>query len=63
MIKKAFLRDYFEQCKYKLKKRRRSRHIDYLEIIDYDSENDSDSDSIGYAEITSKEEIENLITS
>ena len=61
--KKAFLQDYLEQCKYKLKKRRRSRYIDHLEVIDYDSENDSDSDSIGYAEIKSKEEIENLITS
>ena len=39
----------------KLKKRKRS--IDLLEIIDYDSENDSDSDSIGYVEIKSKEEI------
>ena len=33
----------------------------HLEIIDYDSENDRDSDSIDYVEI--KEEIENLITS
>ena len=57
---------YLEQCKYKLKKRKRSRYIDHLEIIDYDSENDSDSDSIGYVEIKSdneikcKEETENL---
>ena len=40
--------------------------MDHLEIIDYDSENDSDSDSIDYVEIKcdskikSKEEIENL---
>ena len=61
--KKAYPRAYLEQCKYKLKKRKRSRYIDHLEIIDYDSENDSDSDSIGYVEIKSKEEIENLITS
>ena len=32
-------------------------------MIDYDSENDNDSDSIGYVEIKNKEEIENLITS
>ena len=61
--KKAFSQAYLEQCNYKLKKRKRSRYIDHLEIIDYDSENDSDSDSIGYVEIKSKEEIENLITS
>ena len=59
--KKAFPEAYLEQCKYKLKKRKCSRYIDHLEIIDYDSENDSDSDSIDYVEI--KEEIENLITS
>ena len=59
--KKAFPQAYLEQCKYKLKKRKRSRYIDHLEIIDYDSENDSDSDSTGYVEIKSKEEeIENL---
>ena len=58
--KKAFPQAYLEQCKYKLKKRKRSRYIDHLEIIDYDSENDSDSDSIGYVEIKSKEEIENI---
>ena len=51
---------YLEQCKYELKKRKRSRYIDNLEIIDYDSENDSDSDSIDYVEIKSKEEIENI---
>ena len=59
----AFPQAYLEQCKYKLKKRKRSRYIDHLEIIDYDSENDSDSDSINYVEIKSKEEFENLITS
>ena len=41
--KKAYPQAYLEQCKYKLKKRKRSRYIDYLKIIDYDSENDSDS--------------------
>ena len=59
--KKSFPQAYLEQCKYKLKKRKRSRYIDQLKIIDYDSENDSESDSIDYVEI--KEEIENLITS
>ena len=58
MIKKSFLQAYLEQCKYKLKKKKCPRYIDHLEIIDYDSENDSDSDSIGYVEI--KEEIENI---
>ena len=58
--KKSFPQAYLEQCKYKLKKRKRSRYIDHLEIIDYDSENDSGSDSIGYVEIKSKEEIENI---
>ena len=41
--KKAYPQAYLEQCKYKLKKRKRSRYIDHLKIIDYDSENDSDS--------------------
>ena len=59
--KKSFPQAYLEQCKYNLKKRKRSRYIDHLEIIDYDSENDSDSDTTDYVEI--KEEIENLITS
>ena len=58
--KKSFPQAYLEQCKYKLKTRKRSRYIDHLEIIDYDSENDSGSDSIGYIEIKSKEEIENI---
>ena len=47
--KKALPQAYLEQRKYKLKKRKRSRYIDHLEIIDYDSENDSDSDT--YVEI------------
>ena len=58
--KKSFPQAYLEQCKYKLKKRKCSRYIDHLEIINYDSENDSDSDSIGYVGIKSKEEIENI---
>ena len=56
--KKAFPQAYLEQCKYKLKKRKRSRYIDHLEIIDYDSENDSDSDN--YVEIKNDDEIENI---
>ena len=56
MIKKAFPQAYLEQCKYKLEKRKGSRYIDHLEIIDYDSENDSDSDKIGYVEIKSDNE-------
>ena len=59
--KKSFPQAYLEPCKYKLKKRKCSRYTDHVEIIDYDSENDSDSDSVDYVEI--KEEIENLITS
>ena len=58
--KKAYPQAYLEQCKYEFKKRKRSRYIDHLKIIDYDSENDSDSNSIGYVEIKSKEEIENV---
>ena len=42
--KKAFPQAYLEQYKYKLKKRKRSRYIDHLKIIDYDSGNDSSSD-------------------
>ena len=56
--KRAYPQAYLEQCKYKLKKRKRPRYIDHLETIDYDSENDSDSDN--YVEIKSKEEIENI---
>ena len=58
--KKAFPQAYLEQCKYKLKKRKRSRYIDHLQIIDYDSDSDSDSDSIGYVEIKNDNEIKNL---
>ena len=42
--KRAYPQAYLEQCKYKLKKRKRPRYIDHFEIIDYDSENDSDND-------------------
>ena len=56
--KKAYPQAYLEQCKYKLKKRKCSRYIDHLEIIDYDSENDSDSDN--YVEIKNDDEIENI---
>ena len=58
--KRAYPQAYLEQCKYKLKKRKRSRYIDHLEIIDYDSENDSDSDSIDYVEIKNDDKIENV---
>ena len=58
--KKAFPQAYLEQCKYKLKKRRRSRYIDNLKIIDYDIENDSSGDSIDYVEIKNNDEIENV---
>ena len=53
--KKAFPQAYLEQCKYRLKKRKCSRYIDHLEIIDYDSENDSDSDN--YVENKNDDEI------
>ena len=56
--KKPYPQAYLEQCKYRLKKRKRSRYTDYLEIIDYDSENDSDSDN--YVEIKNDYEIENI---
>ena len=56
--KKAYPKAYLEQCKYKLKKRKRSRYIDHLELIDYDSANDSDSDN--YVEIKNDDEIENI---
>ena len=49
--KRAYPQAYLEQCKYKLKKRKCPRYIDHLQIIDYDSENDSDSDSIDYVKI------------
>ena len=41
--KKAYPQAYLEQCKYTLQKRKRSRYIDHLEIIDYDSENNNDN--------------------
>ena len=47
--KRAYPQAYLEQCKYRLKKRKRSRYTDHLKIIDYDSENDSDS--IDYVKI------------
>ena len=56
--KKAYPQAYLEQCKYRLKKRKRPRYIDHLEIIDYDSENDSDSDN--YVEIKNDDDIENI---
>ena len=56
--KKAYPQAYLEQCKYKSKKRKRSRYIDHLKIIDYDSENDSDSDN--YVEIKNDDKIENI---
>ena len=57
--KKAFPQAYLEQCKYKLKKRKRARYIDHLKIIDYDSENDSDN-SDHYVKIKNNDEIENI---
>ena len=57
-VKRAYQQAYLEQCKYKLKKRKRPRYIDHLEIIDYDSENDSDSDN--YVEIKNDYKIENI---
>ena len=58
--KRTYPQAYLEQCKYKLKKRKRSRYIDRLEITGYDSENDSDSDSIGYLEIKLKKKLKIL---
>ena len=59
--KKAFPQAYLEQCKYKLKKRKRTKYIDRIKIIDYDSENDSDSDnSNNYVEIKNDDKIENV---
>ena len=49
--KKAFPQAYLEQCKYKLKKRKRVSFIDF-EIIDddcddiYDSDNENENDFI-----------------
>ena len=42
--KKAYPQTYLEECKYKLKKRKLVSFID-SEIIDDDSDNDSDIDS------------------
>ena len=56
--KKAFPQVYLEQGKYKLKKRKRPRYIEHLEVIDYNSENDSDRDN--YVEIKNDNEIENI---
>ena len=52
VLKRAYFQAYLEQCNYKLKKRKPANFID-SEIIDYDSENDSDSDNIDYVEIKS----------
>ena len=43
--KRAYPQAYLEQCKYKLKKRKRSRYIDHLKIIDYYSDDNYSSDS------------------
>ena len=53
--KRAYSQAYLEQCNYKLEKRKPANFID-SEIIDYDSENDSDSDNIDYVEIKSDNE-------
>ena len=53
--KRAYPQAYLEQCKYKLKKRKPVNFID-SEIIDEDSENDSDSDSIDYVNIKNDDE-------
>ena len=58
MIKKAYPQAYLEQCNYRLKKSKRSRHIEHLEIIDYGRENNSESDN--YLEIKNDDEIENI---
>ena len=55
--KRSYPQAYLEQCKYKLRKRKIVNFIDD-EIIDEDSENDSDSDN--YVKIKSKEEIKNI---
>ena len=43
--KKPFPQAYLEQCKYKLKNKKRLRYIDHLKIIDYDSDDNYSSDS------------------
>ena len=57
--KRAYPQAYLEQCKYKLKKRKPVNFID-LEIIDYDSENDSNTNTDNYVEIKNDDEIENI---
>ena len=52
--KKAYPQAYLEQCKYRLKKRKRSRYINHLEIIGYDGDSDN------YVEIKNDDEIENI---
>ena len=58
--KKAFSQAYLEQCKYKLKKKKRSKYIDHLKIIDYDSDDnysgDSENDNENEIKIKSKDE-------
>ena len=58
--KEAFPQAYLEQSKYKLKKKKRSRYIDHLEIIDYDSDDsyssDSENDNENEIKIKSKDE-------
>ena len=56
--KRVYPQAYLEQCKYNLKRGKRPRYIDHLEIIDYDSENYSDSDN--YVGIKTDDEIENV---
>ena len=53
--KKAFPQVYLEQCKYKLKKKKRSRYIIHLKIIDYDSDDNYSSDSENEIKIKSKD--------
>ena len=57
---KAFPQAYLEHCKYKLKKKKRSRYIDHLKIIDYDSDDnyrsDSENDNENEIKIKSKDE-------
>ena len=58
--KRAYPQAYLEQCKYKLKKRKRSRYIDHLKIIDDDSDDnyssDSENDNENKIKIKSKDE-------
>ena len=52
--RKAYPQAYLEQCRYRLKKRKRSRYIYHLEVIDYGSDSDN------YVEIKNDDEIENI---